>query len=66
MVSGVYFNFTGDELTMLVRFVMCEILNLLNCTLQIYLIDRLLGGEFSTYGLQVNVRLIILFVKLML
>jgi len=35
------------------RFVICEILNLLNCSLQIYLIDQLLGGEFSTYGLQV-------------
>ena len=55
MVSGRYFNFTGEQLKMLVRFVMCEILNLLNCTLQIYLIDRLLGGEFSTYGLQVYI-----------
>ena len=35
------------------KFFACEILNLLNCALQIFLIDRLLGGEFSTYGLQV-------------
>ena len=35
------------------KFFGCEILNLLNCGLQIYLIDSLLGGEFSTYGLQV-------------
>ena len=35
------------------KFFGCEILNLLNCGLQIYLIDNLLGGEFSTYGLQV-------------
>ena len=35
------------------KFFTCEILNLLNCALQIFLIDRLLGGEFSTYGLQV-------------
>ena len=36
------------------RFVICEILNLFNCSLQIYLLDRLLGGEFSTYGLQAS------------
>ena len=35
-------------------FVICEILNLFNCSLQIYLLDRLLGGEFSTYGLQAS------------
>ena len=35
------------------RFVACEVMNLGNVSLQIYLIDRLLGGEFSTYGLQV-------------
>ena len=35
------------------KFFGCEVLNLLNCGLQIYLIDSLLGGEFSTYGLQV-------------
>ena len=35
------------------RFVICEIMNLANCSIQIYLIDRLLGGEFTTYGLQV-------------
>ena len=28
-------------------------MNLANCSIQIYLIDRLLGGEFTTYGLQV-------------
>merc|ERR550519_2466887 len=28
-------------------------MNLGNCYLQIYLIDRLLGGEFTTFGLQV-------------
>ena len=35
------------------RFVICEIMNLANCSIQIYLIDRLLGGEFTTYGLRV-------------
>ena len=35
------------------KFFSCEILNLVNCGFQIYLIDTLLGGEFSTYGLQV-------------
>ncbi|XP_023329586.1 innexin inx2 [Eurytemora carolleeae] len=35
------------------RFVGCETLNLMNVSLQIYLIDRLLGGEFSTYGTRV-------------
>ena len=34
------------------RFVCCELLNLVNCGLQVVVIDRLLGGEFSTYGLQ--------------
>ena len=28
-------------------------MNLANCSVQIYLIDRLLEGEFTTYGLQV-------------
>ena len=28
-------------------------MNLANCSVQIYLIDRLLDGEFTTYGLQV-------------
>ena len=36
------------------RFFICEILNLLNVSLQVYLIDSMLGGEFSTYGLNVN------------
>ena len=34
------------------KFVICEILNITNCGLQIFLIDKLLGGEFTTYGLQ--------------
>ena len=34
------------------KFVICEFLNLVNCGLQIFLIDKLLGGEFTTYGLQ--------------
>ena len=29
-------------------------LNLVNVSLQIYLIDNLLGGEFSTFGLSVS------------
>ena len=28
-------------------------MNLANCSVQIYLIDQLLDGEFTTYGLQV-------------
>ena len=35
------------------KFFGSEILNLINCGLQIYLIDSLLGEEFSTYGLRV-------------
>ena len=38
-----------------VRFVICEVFNIVNVFVQIYLIDRLLGGEFSTYGLKVSV-----------
>ena len=38
-----------------VRFVICELFNIVNVFVQIYLIDRLLGGEFSTYGLKVGV-----------
>ena len=37
-----------------VRFVMCEAFNIVNVFVQIYLIDLLLGGEFSTYGLKVR------------
>ena len=37
------------------RFVICEVFNIVNVFVQIYLIDRLLGGEFSTYGLKVSV-----------
>ena len=35
------------------RFVICEMFNIVNVTVQIYLIDKLLGGEFSSYGLKV-------------
>merc|ERR1711892_690642 len=28
-------------------------MNLFNCILQIYLIDRMFGGEFTTYGIKV-------------
>ena len=34
------------------KFVLCELLNIINCASQIYLIDQLLGGEFTTYGLK--------------
>ena len=37
------------------KFVCCELLNIANCALQIFGIDQLLGGEFTTYGLQGNV-----------
>ena len=36
------------------RFVMCELFNFINVALQVFLIDKLLGGEFSTYGLKVQ------------
>ena len=36
------------------RFVLCEVLNLLNVSLQVYLIDSMLGGEFSTFGIKVR------------
>lgn len=36
-----------------IRFVFCELLNLTNVTLHMYLVDQLLGGEFSTYGIEV-------------
>ena len=36
-----------------VRFIICEFINIANAVLQIYLIDSLLGGEFSTYGFKV-------------
>ena len=35
------------------RFFICEVLNLLNVSLQVYLIDSMLGGEFSTFGINV-------------
>ena len=34
------------------KFVICEFLNIFNSSLQVYLIDKLLGGEFTTYGLK--------------
>ena len=36
-----------------VRFIICEFINIANAILQIYLIDSLLGGEFSSYGFKV-------------
>lgn len=36
------------------RFFICEVLNLLNVSLQVYLIDSMLGGEFSTFGVKVS------------
>lgn len=36
-----------------VRFFICELLNLINVIAQIFLIDRFLDGEFTTYGLEV-------------
>jgi len=35
------------------RFFICEVLNLINVSLQVYLIDSMLGGEFTTFGLNV-------------
>ena len=37
------------------RFVICEVINVVNLVTQIFLIDSLLGGEFSTYGFKVEV-----------
>lgn len=37
------------------RFVICEVINVVNLVTQIFLIDSLLGGEFSTYGFKVKV-----------
>ena len=34
------------------RYIVCETINLANVIIQIILIDNLLGGEFSTYGLK--------------
>ena len=36
------------------RMIVCEILAFLNVLANIYFIDLFLGGEFSTYGLQVS------------
>ena len=36
------------------RMIVCEILTFLNVLANIYYIDLFLGGEFSTYGLQVT------------
>ena len=36
------------------RFFICEVLNLINVSLQVYLIDSMLGGEFTTFGLNVS------------
>ena len=33
-----------------IRFFICELLNLINVIAQVYLIDRFLDGEFTTYG----------------
>lgn len=37
----------------LIRFFICELLNLANVIGQIFLVDFFLGGEFSTYGIKV-------------
>ena len=36
------------------RFFICELLNLFNVSLQVYLIDSMLGGEFSRFGINVS------------
>ena len=43
------------------RFVICEVINVVNLVTQIFLIDSLLGGEFSTYGFKVKVNSGIIF-----
>ena len=43
------------------RFVICEVINVVNLVTQIFLIDSLLGGEFSTYGFKVKVKSGIIF-----
>ena len=35
------------------KFVLCEVLNLVNVLMQIYLMDVFLGGQFTTYGTDV-------------
>jgi len=43
----------GRHTTYFLRFLCCEVLNLVNVIGQMYLMDRFLGGEFSSYGLKV-------------
>ena len=48
-----YFHFNKTRNSLYgAKFVTCECLNIINCGLQILLIDQLLGGEFTSYGLQ--------------
>jgi len=43
----------GGHFMYMMKFVGCEMLNLINVLGQMYFMDRFLGGEFSTYGLKV-------------
>ena len=46
---------TRDHNVWALKFFFCECLNFINVVVQIVLTDKLLGGEFSSYGFQVSI-----------
>jgi len=53
VIVNYFKDYRGSHFTYFLRFLMCEVLNMVNVVGQMYLMDRFLGGEFTTYGLKV-------------
>ena len=50
LATYLYENMTLNNTFFFVKYAFTEVLNLLNVVLQIWLVNRFLGGEFWSYG----------------
>jgi hypothetical protein len=41
----------GSHNFYVLKYIMCEVLNLINIFVQVWLMDVFLGGQFTTYGI---------------
>ena len=46
-------NSIGQHNSAFIMYIIAEVLNLLNVILQMFIMDRFLGGEFTSYGWEV-------------